>query len=812
MLTRAWWQRLSAAPVWQATRRRAGRWRDWPTRVGAWGRAGYRRWPRSAAALLVAAVALALVPKPPLLDGLRFSQAVYSHDGRLLRLTLSPDQKYRLRLRLAGIAPMLVDATLLHEDRYFRWHPGVNPAALLRAAYTTYGGGRRVGGSTISMQLARLRFDINSRTPLGKLEQILRALQIELHYSKDEVLEAYLNLAPYGGNIEGVGAASLVYFGKDADKLTLAEALTLSVIPQSPARRGPGADSADEDSALQQARAALLTKWLADHPADRVRAAQLAPALTTRATGELPFRAPHFVDAVLSDAPSGGRVVTTLDLGLQATLERGLRAYIERNRSRGLRNGTALLVDTRNMAVRALVGSADFFDDDIEGQVNGARARRSPGSALKPFIYALGLEQGIIHPLSLLKDTPTSFSGYNPENFDREFVGPVTARAALVRSRNVPAVYVASQLKQPSLYEFLQRAGAALPRDEAYYGLALVLGGAEISMEDLARWYAMLANGGILRPLRTLADQPEVAGERLLSEEASFLVLDMLKDNPRPRQGFRAAWTRDELPVYWKTGTSFAFRDAWAIGVVGPYVLAVWIGNFDGSGNPAFVGVEAAGPLLFELVDALRSSRGGLAGHAHGPHGNLARVDVCAVSGQLPGPHCRHTVETWFIPGTSPIRTCDVHRAVTVDVRSGLRSCARGGPGTRTEIYEFWPSDLLRLFRLAGVPRRTPPPDNPQCPLDERAVRGLAPTITSPQAGVTYSLRAAAAGKQTLGLTATTDADARAVYWFVDDRFVGKSGPSQPLFWTLRPGRYVVRAVDDHGRSDARDLSVAVVE
>jgi penicillin-binding protein 1C len=245
------------------------------------------------------------------------------------------------------------------------------------------------------------------------------------------------------------------------------------------------------------------------------------------------------------------------------------------------------------------------------------------------------------------------------------------------------------------------------------------------------------------------------------------------------------------------------------VGVFGPYVLAVWVGRFDGQGNPAFVGLQAAAPLLFQIVDALRAE-GRLEPVPRKPPPSLARVEVCAVSGKLPGPHCRHTATTWFLPGVSPIDTCEVHRAVYVD-RAGLRACGPG-PGVHADVYEFWPSDLLRLFREAGMPRRVPPRETPGCALEERAARGAAPKITSPQEGVTYSLRAARVGEEPIPLTAVTDADARELFWFVDAELVGKTLRGEPLLWRARPGLFVVRAVDDQGRAGATRVRVAVVE
>ena len=563
---------------------------------------------RLAAVLLFAALAaasrLALKP-PPLRSGPGFSRAVYDRNGRLLRLTLSPDGKYRLWLPLSEISPKLIDATLLQEDRRFRFHPGADPAALLEAAWITYGKhGRRRGGSTITMQLARLKYGMDSSRALGKVLQIVRAFQLELYFSKDEILEAYLNFLPYGGNIEGAGAASLVYFGKDASRLDLSEAVTLAVIPQNPIRRTlTGAETAD-DRAREEARRRLFARWAAKHPDDARGGSFLEAPWRVRDARSLPFLAPHFVGRALTST-SAERLVTTLDLDSQRLVERLIAGYVARRKDQGIRNAAALLVDFTTMEVEAAVGSADFRDEDIQGQVSALTAKRSPGSALKPFVYGLAFEQGLIHPLSLLKDSPASFGVYDPENFDGEFAGPLPAREALIKSRNIPAVALDAQLKPPGLYGFLKDAGVDLPEPPEHYGLGLALGAGEVTMEDLARLYASLGNSGELKPLRRLAAEPEVPGRRLLTPEATFLVMDSLKSNPRPHQNFREDWRANESAIYWKTGTSWAFRDAWSAGVFGRHVLIVWIGDFRGRGNPAFVGADAAAPLFFEIADAL---------------------------------------------------------------------------------------------------------------------------------------------------------------------------------------------------------------
>lgn len=777
----------------------------------------WQNWLVGAVLLTALLVGLRLWPHRPLSAWLPSSTAVYDARGRLLRLTLASDQRYRLWVPLKDVSPALVDGVLLHEDRWYRWHPGFNPYGLMRGAWVTYvSHGNRQGGSTITMQLARLLWRLNTRAPSGKLLQVVRALQLELFYSKEQILEAYLNYAPYGRNVEGVGAASLAYFDKPADALSLPEALTLAVIPQDPSRRlQAGADAPDLISQrLSTSRNRLYARWKTLHPGDAALQPLFALPLRLRPLSKLPFESPHAVDQVLAarklvSADSDSRITTTLDLDLQHVLERQVDRYVERNSGRGIRNVSAVLVDTRDMGVKALVGSADYTNADIQGQVNGTLAKRSPGSTLKPFIYALGFDQGVLHPQTVLRDVPTAFGPYAPENFDGHFLGPVTATEALVRSRNIPAVWVASQLQQPSFYQFLHDAGISRLASEKHYGLALVLGGGEVTMQELAGLYAMIANRGELRPLRLLASDPASHGTRLLSEEASFMVMDMLRQNPRPDETTGAQ--PDRLPVYWKTGTSWGFRDAWTAGSFGPYVLVVWVGNFDGSSNPAFVGVDAAAPLFFQMEDALRAAQPQLSEPVRHMPAHLRRVEICLASGDLPNQWCPQRGMTWFIPGKSPIRVSQVHRPVVIDDDTGKPACPPyAGKRTHVEVYEFWPSELQRVFVQAGIPRRTPP-RNDSCVLS--GVDGEPPSITSPLRGSIYAMRLKSTGQDRVAFSANADASVREMYWFVNDAYVGRSAPGESMFWLpASAGNYEVRVVDDRGRSDVRPLGVNVVD
>ncbi|HZS37614.1 MAG TPA: penicillin-binding protein 1C [Polyangia bacterium] len=774
------------------------------------------KWRRRLAVLLSAWLAvkvlLVLWPHRPLAERYGSSLAVYDANHKLLRLTLAEDGQYRLWTPLKQISPALVEATLLYEDKHFYHHYAFNPISLVRAAWATYvGGGRRIGGSTISMQLARRLYNIPSRTFWGKVRQIGRAVQLEMQYSKDDILEAYLNLVPYGGNVEGVGAASQIYFGKPAQKLLLPEALTMAVIPQSPSRRAGFLAHANESKEpLLAARTALFESWVQKHPEARKDWEPLIKLpIVMREASDLPFLAPHFVDEVLAAEHAPREVQTTLDLGLQKLVERHARSYVAQKERIGIHNAVVMLADYRTMEIKAMLGSVDFRDDAIAGQVNGALAKRSPGSTLKPFVYALGMEQGVIHPQTMLRDAPMSFAAFSPENFDGRFVGPLSAKDALIRSRNIPALAVAAKLNRPGLYEFLKTAGVSRMQPESHYGLGLVLGAGEVTMEELVTLYATLANRGVLKPLRYRAEEPSSDGTRILSEESSFMVLDMLKDNPRPDRSRADDFARGRVPVYWKTGTSYGFRDAWAVGIFGPYVLAVWIGNFNGEGNPAFIGAQAAAPLFFEIVDSIYAQDRSIADWPLAVPKGVKRVSVCTVSGQLPSASCPHQKPSWFIPGRSPIEVCQIHRPVVIDDRTGKRACPPYRGPTHEEVYEIWSSDMQQLFAAAGLPRRKVPPPAPGCGEGETPA-GIPPRITSPLRGVTYTLQKSR--PESIALQAVTDGDAHEVFWFVGEAFVGKAKSGSPLFWTPRPGAYVVRAVDDLSRSDARELKVELAQ
>lgn len=357
------------------------------------------------------------IPPTPLLEKVSFSQRVFDRNGELMSISLSKDDKYRIFTPLDEVPQSFIEAVLLYEDKHFYKHFSINPSSLIKAFYSTYlKNDRKIGGSTITMQVARLKYRINSATIFGKIHQIIKAIHIELHYSKDEILTAYLNLVPYGSNIEGISASSYIYFNCDLKGLNLIDILSLAVIPQNPLKRG------GNNLNILDMRKYLFTKWLETHPKDIIYKELINLPIKFSQSKNLPFIAPHFTLDILADNNSP-IIYTTIDKSLQTILEKQVQLYVNDQKKYGINNAAVMLVDFTTMEVLASVGSSNFFNNDICGQINGVKSSRSPGSSLKPFVYALSFDQSLIHPLTLLKDTPIYYDNYKPENFDSRFAG-----------------------------------------------------------------------------------------------------------------------------------------------------------------------------------------------------------------------------------------------------------------------------------------------------------------------------------------------------------------------------------------------------
>lgn len=555
----------------------------------------------AAGLLALTAIALTILDRllPPDLSRLQqVSRVVLAADGTLLRASTAGDGVWRLPAEANAVTADYRTLLLAFEDKRFGQHWGVDPLAMARALGQWLWFGRPVsGGSTLTMQLARL-LEPRPRTLAAKAVEMLRALQLQARLGDDGVLAAYLTLAPYGGNLEGVRAAALAYFGKTPDALTLGEAALLVALPQSPERlrpdRAPQAARLARDKVLDRAVAA---DQLA---ADRAAEAKSEPIPTHRRA--LPFTAPHLTGRLLASLPTQQRITTTLDARLQDTLERVSHDYL--NRLEPKANLAVLVIHAQQRHLLAHIGSADFFTAERQGQIDLTQAVRSPGSALKPFIYGLALDDGTLHPATLITDRPTNFNGYAPANFNQAHAGDVTVREALQRSLNIPAVAALERVGPARLVSRLRDAGAPL-RFDGPPGLALALGGAGLTLTELTGLYLALANGGQAAPPSILANSPAVAPHTLLSPLAAWYVTDILAGAPPPEAVAARAFTPSRGRIAYKTGTSYGFRDAWAVGYTATHVVGVWVGRPDGTPSPGRMGREAAAPLLWRIFDLL---------------------------------------------------------------------------------------------------------------------------------------------------------------------------------------------------------------
>jgi penicillin-binding protein 1C len=545
--------------------------------------------------LMVGAAACWIVSlgPPPLGADLTFSVRVLDRDGRLLRAYATSEGRWRLPAKVADVDAKFFELLFAYEDKRFRTHHGVDPLALLRAAAQLARSGYiRSGGSTLTMQVARLLEPRNNRNLSAKLRQIVRAIEIERVLSKDQVLSLYLELAPYGGNIGGIRAASLAYFGKQPRRLTLGEAALLVALPQSPELRRPDHFAA----AARIARDRVLDRYAETGrvPADEIALAKAEPVPTTRRA--MPMLAPHAADRATAEAPGANELHLTIDADLQKNLEELVRERVRTlmQRLAGDVSLAVLVADNATGEVLAHVGSPGYFDERRAGQVDMTLALRSPGSTLKPFIYGLGFEDGFIHPDTLIEDRPERYGGYAPRNFNYAFAGTVSVRQALQQSLNMPAIAVLNRVGVSRLTARLAQAGAGLvlPDGQAP-GLAIGLGGGGSKLSDLVMLYSGIAQLGTILPLRERLDAPAPQPRRLMSPVAAWYVGNVLVGSPPPHNGAPGR-------IAFKTGTSYGYRDAWSVGFDGKHTVGVWVGRPDGAPVPGLVGREAAAPILFD--------------------------------------------------------------------------------------------------------------------------------------------------------------------------------------------------------------------
>lgn len=670
---------------------------------------------------------------------------VIDRNGILLREYLN-DREGRGQWRsLDRIAPSLLRAIVAAEDHRFESHPGVDPFAIVRAAWGNLTTSRRSGASTITQQVVRA-IRPRERSLPSKLVEAWDALRLERTVSKDRILEQYLNRAPFGNQLFGAEAASQHYFGKPAADLSLAEAATLAALPNAPSLLNPYRDP----GLVLRRRDRVLRRMLELNSAepDEVERA-LAQPMTFRAP-EANFRAPHAVEylrEMLHDRAEVSEVRSTIDARMHSTIQAIMRSQLGSLAERHVTNAAVVVIEHATGAVRVMAGSANYFDEEHDGQVNGALALRQPGSSIKPLTYGAALAAGLT-AATIIPDVPVQITGgngaYVPENYDRRYHGPVRLRTALACSYNIPAVRVARDLGLQRLVEFYQMAGLTTLTEPAdHYGFGLTLGNADVRLLELTNAYAAVARGGFWQPTKFIEAAAAVDGspvafplspdaQPLLSPAHAALVTDILSDPAARRPAFGTAFSFP-FPCAVKTGTTKDFRDNWTLGYTTRYTVGVWAGNFDGTPMRGVSGVSGAGAIFFDVMMALHDPRQAALPEAFPRPAGLTVADVCARSGLHPSAACDATIRETFVAGTEPNRPCDVHRRFEVI----------GPDGRRIErTYELFADEYQDWAREEGIP--VPPPEarlvRELDPIARHQERSNRPVVLQPASGDLFKI------------------------------------------------------------------------
>ena len=733
------------------------------------------------------------LPQPLLEPHRALSLRILDRNGVVLRDVLSTQAGVAHWRALSEISPYLINATIVSEDQRFFSHWGIDSVAVVRAARENWRHNRVVqGGSTLTQQTVRTLLDQQTRDFKAKIQEAYWALRLDRHYSKEQLLEIYLNRISYGSQCYGVEAAAQFYFAKPAGQLSCAQAAFLAILPRAPESFRPYQDP-EEIQVLQKQ---LLRRM---HEAGKINAEQLELALSEPIllhAGPSFFEAGHFCDYVLKTQPAKadqGVLQTTLDSGLNREVQAILKTHVGRLRNHGVGNGAVVILDVFTGDILAMVGSTDY-----EGsQFNAATAGRQPGSALKPFTYALAMEHGKT-AASLLPDLdlyPRQVAnGYIPRNYDNKFHGPVRLRTALACSYNVPVVRVLEELGAEVLLTRLRNLGfERLTDTPQHYGLGLTLGDGEVTLLELANAYRVLARSGRFQPTRSTMGGAETSATPVIDRRAAYLITDILKDRLERVPAFgRSSPLNLPFDCAAKTGTSKSYRDNWTVGYTPRYVVAVWVGNFDGSSMRDVSGITGAGPIFRDCFLELEKRDGGSPAFTV-PEG-IEEVAICPVSGELPGPNCPSSIHDRFLSERKPTSTCGVHQRFLVDAAG--RPSGAPLPGTQGgRVFLVYPPIFRNWMASEGMPL---PPVGGLSEKDSTPVRVAFPDSES----VFRRDPVVRADYQEIHFRAVVPGETARVEWRIDDTLQKSSAAPFDVWWKLTPGRHraSLTAFDARGR------------
>ena len=733
----------------------------------------------------------------PIRDKVAYSTIIYDNKGEIINAFLTPDEKWRMKTELNEISPLLRKTIIAKEDKYFYSHPGVNPVSVARAFLKNIFQMKRTSGaSTITMQVARA-LEPRKRNILSKVIEMFRAFQLELKYSKDEILQLYLNLVPYGGNIEGVKAASLLYFKKNPDHLSLAEITALSIIPNRPSSLVMGRNN---DLIIQE-----RNRWLKKFAIGKVFTEKeiedaLAEPLTAE-RGTVPHYIPHL--AYKLKQLGNNAIRTTIDLNSQLKTEKLVEDYVRSLRLRNIKNAAVIIINNQTHQAITYIGSADFNDTTDGGQVNGADAIREPGSTLKPFLYAQCFDEGLLTPKMIVTDVPLNYEGYAPENYDLKFNGNVTVKYALEHSLNIPAV---KSLRMLGHDKFIQKLISCdfrqIKKDQQKLGLSIILGGCGTTLEELTGLFSSFANEGIY--ISPSYSQNDSLHKKiyLMSPAATYMINDILSQVNRP--DFPINWQATEhMPkIAWKTGTSYGRRDAWSIGYNKNFTIGVWCGNFSGTGVADLSGANIATPLLFKIFNTI-DYNSDAAWFKQPPDCDIRQV--CSETGLPPGVHCTDKIIDYFIPLISSTKTCDNQQEIMVSPDEKISYCNSCAPesGYKKKWYKVIGADMQAYFNENRIAYEKIPEHNPGC---EKIFKGNAPAITFPINGAEYLINKK--NPEPLQLTCKTANDVSKVYWYINNKFYKAANAGEKQFFVPEEGPVKISCTDDKGRN--RDITIRV--
>jgi penicillin-binding protein 1C len=735
----------------------------------------------------------------PLPDNIEYSTIITDSKGEVVHAFLTKDQKWRMKTELEDISPLLRKTIVEKEDKYFYSHPGVNALAIARAfVKNIFRWKRTSGASTITMQVARA-LEPKRRTYYNKLIEIFRAEQLEWKYSKNEILQLYLNLVPYGGNIEGVKSASILYFKKQPDHLSLAEITALSIIPNRPSSLVMGKHN---DRIVQE-----RNRWLQQFANDKVfTQKEIADALSeplTATRGTVPQLIPHLAWKLKQQ---GGDIIkTNIELNTQLKTEKLVADYSRILTLKNIRNAAVIIIDNQTHKVITYVGSANFTDTIDAGQVNGANAIRQPGSTLKPLLYGLCMDEGLLTPKAIITDVSVNYNGYAPENYDKKFNGYVTMEYALEHSLNIPAVKGLQWLgKDPFISKLADCNFQQIKRDQRKLGLSMILGGCGATLEELTGMYSLFANNGkFVSPEYTQEPVQQPKKEvRILSEAATFMINEILSKVNRP--DFPLNWQSTEhMPkIAWKTGTSYGRRDAWSIGYNRKYTVGIWTGNFSALGIPELSGANIATPLLFKIFNTIDYDSDEQ--WFSQPKDCDIRM-VCSETGLPPAGHCQNTVTDYFIPLISSTQLCNNIEEVALSADEKISYCKTCMPagGYKKKWIRTVSPEMQRYYEERHLVYEKMPPHNPAC---ERVFKEGGPVITSPRNGSEYFI--SKKNPEPLQLTCNVGNDVHKVYWYINNKFYKSDDAHNRQFFIPDEGPVKISCTDDKGRN--RDIRISV--